>query len=61
MSFYIFYFHNSFYYDKFEATTGVAWAWSLLTPASYPQDLPRDLKTSGEWNTAAAPTQLHGT
>jgi hypothetical protein len=33
----------------------VAWAQSLQTPAGYPQDSPRDLKTSGEWNTAAAP------
>jgi hypothetical protein len=35
----------------------VAWALSLLTPARYPQDPPRDLKTSGVWNTAAAPIQ----
>jgi hypothetical protein len=37
------------------ASTGVPRARSQLTPASYPQDRPRDLKTSGEWNTAAAP------
>jgi hypothetical protein len=39
------------------ASTGVAWARSLQTPAGYPQDPPRDLKTSGEWNTAAATIQ----
>jgi hypothetical protein len=27
-------------------STGVAWAWSLRTPARYRQDLPWDLKTS---------------
>jgi hypothetical protein len=42
-------------------STWVAWVWSLLTPAGYPQDPPRDLKTSGEWNTAAAPNQSPGT
>ena len=43
------------------ASTGVARAQSLLTPASYPQDPPQDLKTSGEWNTASAPIQSRGT
>jgi hypothetical protein len=40
---------------------GVAWTQSLQTPTRYPQDPPRDLKTSGEWNTAAAPIQSHRT
>jgi hypothetical protein len=35
-------------------------AQSRLTPASYPQHPPRDLKTSVEWNTASAPMQSHG-
>jgi hypothetical protein len=43
------------------ASTGVARAQSRLTPASYPQDPPGDLKTFGEWNTESAPTQSRGT
>ena len=42
-------------------STGVPWAWSLWTPARYPQYSPRDRKTSGEWNTASAPIKSHGT
>ena len=42
-------------------STWVAWVQSQLTPTGYPQDPPRDIKTSGEWNTAAAPIQSCGT
>ena len=35
----------------------VARAHSRLTTASYPQHLPSDLKTSGEWNIASTPIQ----
>jgi ribosomal protein S18 len=44
-----------------DASTGVLWVQSLQKPARYPQDPPRDLKTSGVWNTASAPIQSHGT
>jgi hypothetical protein len=40
------------------ASTGVPWAWNLRTPARSPQDSPRDLKTSGEWNTNSARRQV---
>jgi hypothetical protein len=43
------------------SSTGVARVKSPLTTASYPQHLPSDLKTSGEWNTASAPIQSRGT
>jgi hypothetical protein len=43
------------------ASTGKPWARSLWTPTRYPQDTPRDLKTSGEWSTASAPIQSHRT
>ena len=43
------------------ASTGVPWAQSLRTLARYPQEPPQDLKASGEWNTASAPIQSHGT
>jgi hypothetical protein len=40
------------------ASTGVPWAWSLQTPSRYPQDPPRDLKTSDEWNKTSARKQV---
>ena len=39
----------------------VARAHSQLTTSSYPQHPPRDLKTSGEWNTTSAPIQSRRT
>ena len=42
------------------SSTGVGRAHSRLTIASYPQHPPRDLQTSGEWNTASTPIQLRG-
>jgi hypothetical protein len=47
--------------SKNRSSTGVARAQSCLTTASYPQHLPSDLRTSGEWNTASAPIQSRGT
>jgi hypothetical protein len=41
-------------------STGVARVQSWLTPNSYAQHTPQDLKTSGEWNTASAPIQSRG-
>ena len=39
-------------------STGAPWAWSLQTPPRSPEDSPRDLRTSGEWNTTSARRQV---
>jgi hypothetical protein len=40
------------------SSTGVPCARSLWTPPRSSQDRPRDLKTSGEWNTTSARRQV---
>jgi hypothetical protein len=39
-------------------STGAPWSQSLRTHPRSPQDSPRDLRTSGEWNTTSARRQV---
>ena len=47
--------------EKGEITTETCespWAWSRQTPPRFPEDSPRDLRTSGEWNKTSARRQV---
>jgi hypothetical protein len=39
-------------------STRAPWAWSLWIPPRSPEDSPRDLRTSGKWNTTSARRQV---